>query len=345
MRTGSCPVATARPERAGPAWVLHDHRRARWRPTGSSWPCRRGRPPTCWPPTTPRRRPCCGGSTTPRWPSSPCLPATPASPTTGRHRPSGPPRHPGATCPSWGGNAAGHRLLVPVDQVAPPRPSRRGAAAGLGRAVRRRTAGGPRRRRAGGPGGGRAPPVSSTSKARPPGHWSPGGPTPSPSTGCTTCCGSPGSRRRSPGSRPWPWPAPPTGAWASRPAWPAGGRRPGRPPGLSDGPGGRTPGGGPRRTDPWRTDRADGPLADGPRLMPRRGQGGRPVVGRRRGPRPLAPPVGVVAAGFRRRRPPLLAAGRPAAAGRLLAGWLAGLGCFVPGCSGPAASTGTARWS
>ena len=180
------------------------------------------------------------------------LPAPAPSPErTGGHRPARPPRHPGPGLARPGGRP----FLVTactylVGQVAPPRPARRAAAAGLGRAVRRRPAGGARRRRAGGPGGGRARRSCSASTARPTASLVTRWPDALPQYRVHHLLRVTGIEAAvQPAPRPWPWPAPPTAAWASRPASPAGGRRPGRPrarrTGRRAGPRADGPGGGP----------------------------------------------------------------------------------------------------
>ena len=318
-------------------WVLAPPTAGRWRPTGWCWPC--------------RPRPA-ADLLAPHDADAATLAADDRLRLGGRRHPRLP--APAVARRTWSGTG----LLVPHGTPAPGRaeattcwsppaptcrrkwphlrPPGERAAAGLGRAVRRRTAGGPRRRRAGRPGGGRAGRLMLGVRRRahrghvvtrwpglPPQYRvhhllrvdrDRGGGDPAPGRGR--------GRRLLPGRRH-------PGLHRQRAR-----RRPGRPPGTV----GRTPGGGPRADGP----RADGPRADGPgrtgpgRTGPRPdaapGRGRRPVLGRRGAPRPLAPPLGLVAAGLRRGRPPLLAPGRPAGLRtRLLAGWVAGLGCFVPG--------------
>ena len=67
-------------------------------------------------------------------------------------------------------------------------------------------------------------------------------------------------------------------------------------------------------------------------VAPRRGAVAIPGPGRRRRPRPLAPAVGLLDPGLPRRRPLLVASRRVCGPGPgCWAGWLAGLGCYVPG--------------
>ena len=213
--------------------------------------------------------------------------------------------------PAQGTRAVGRDgVHLPGPQVAASRPRRRGPAARLARAHRRH----PRRRverrggrRAGLGGAGRAHGRGRSARC---GAGRPASPTPSRSTGCTTCCARPASRRRWPASAVSPSPARPTTASASRPASPAGGLR--------------------------HTPSCERPAAPGPRRRP---------LGRGRCPaRALAPALGLVAPRARGCRACSTGAWPACGCGPVCgpAGWPA-WGATPSASSGPAPSTGTAR--
>ena len=117
-------------------------------------------------------------------------------------------------------------------------------------------------------------------------------------------------------------------ASGSRRAWAAGGR-----PGVacSNSWAARPPKGAPHRRGRTRARRGwrRRGLMGHPGGTPASGRGGGPRARCRGAVRVLPPAVGVVAARLCRRRPPLLAPGRPSGPDAAVCGWLAGLACFA----------------